>query len=218
MFVLVPAIEPVFEGAEAARPMLISVFSSGRRLLVDWSWLILLATFFALAAAAGAYRAPVGRRALSRFLLQMPIFGKMARTEAIARYLEVLATLTAHGVGIKKALDIAAHACPLVAYRDRLLEIRDQVVGGTSLRQAIEVADLFDQSTVSLIKVGDESNKLPDALKRAAFLLERKEREARRRLFAVLAPVLTIAMGALVGGVVISVMTALLSINNLAAQ
>ncbi|MBB4187338.1 type II secretory pathway component PulF [Sinorhizobium terangae] len=86
------------------------------------------------------------------------------------------------------------------------------------MRQAIEAADLFDRSTLSLIKVGDESNKLPDALKRAAFLLERKEREARRRLFAVLAPVLTIAMGALIGGVVISVMTALLSINNLAAQ
>ncbi|MBB4187339.1 general secretion pathway protein F [Sinorhizobium terangae] len=102
MFVLVPAIEPVFEGAEAARPMLISVFSSGRRLLVDWSWLILLVLVFALAATVGGQTTSAGRHALSRALLQMPILGKMARTEAIARYLQVLATLTANGVGAKK--------------------------------------------------------------------------------------------------------------------
>ncbi|WP_272951715.1 type II secretion system F family protein [Sinorhizobium fredii] len=218
MFVLVPAIEPVFEGAEAARPMLISMLSAGRRLLVDWAWLILLALMFAIAGAMAAYRTSSGRRALSNFLLRMPIVGGMARAEACARYLQVLASLTANGVAVKKALELAAHACPLAAYTEPLLAIKDRVVGGTSLRVAIEAANLFEQSTLSLIRVGDESNKLPDALKRAAFLLERKARLARRRLFAVLTPALTIVMGALVGGVVISVMTALLSINNLAAQ
>jgi general secretion pathway protein F len=119
---------------------------------------------------------------------------------------------------VKKALELAAGACPLAAYTEPLLAIRDRVAGGTTLRRAIEEPALFDQTTLSLIRVGDESNKLPDALTRAAFLLERNARAARRRLFAVLTPALTIAMGALVGGVVISVMSALLSINNLAAQ
>ncbi|ACP26061.1 general secretion pathway protein F, GspF [Sinorhizobium fredii NGR234] len=218
MFVLVPAIEPVFEGAEHARPMLISVLSAVRRVLVDWARLILPICVFALAAAIGAYRTSPGRRALSNLLLHMPIAGRMARAEASARYLQVLATLTGNGVGVKKALELAAQACPLAAYAEPLLAVRDRVVSGTSLRQAIEASGLFEQSTLSLIKVGDESNKLPEALKRAAYLLERKAREARRRLFAMLTPTLTITMGALVGGVVISVMTALLSINNLAAQ
>lgn len=218
IFVLVPAIEPVFEGAEAARPVLISAFSSVRRFLVDWAWPLLLALLLVLVAVLGAYRTPSGRRTLSNTLLQMPIFGSMARAEAAARYLHVLAALTANGVGVKKALELAAHACPIAAYREPLLAIRDRVLGGTSLRHAVEASDLFEQSTLSLIRVGDESNKLPDALKRAAFLLERKAREGRRRFFAILTPALTIVMGALVGGVVISVMTALLSINNLAAQ
>ncbi|MGH0346518.1 type II secretion system F family protein [Sinorhizobium meliloti] len=217
MFVLVPAIEPVFEGAEAARPMLISAFAASRRFLVEWVWLLLPASLVLLGAAIGASRTDSGRRALSGFLLRMPLFGRLARAEASARYLDVLATLTANGVSVKRALELAAHACPLAAYTEPLLAIRDRVVGGTSLQQAIEASALFNRSTLSLIKVGDESNKLPDALKRAAFLLDRNAREARRRLFAILAPVLTITMGALVGGVVISVMTALLSINSLAA-
>ncbi len=217
MFVLVPAIEPVFEGAEAARPMLISAFAASRRFLVEWVWLLLPASLVLLGAAIGASRTDSGRRALSGFLLRMPLFGRLARAEASARYLDVLATLTANGVSVKRALELAAHACPLAAYTEPLLAIRDRVVGGTSLREAIEASALFNRSTLSLIKVGDESNKLPDALKRAAFLLDRNAREARRRLFAILAPVLTITMGALVGGVVISVMTALLSINSLAA-
>lgn len=218
MFVLVPAIEPVFEGAETARPLLISALSAGRRLLADWAGLLLLALILTLLAAIGARATPSGRRALSGLWLRMPIFGRMARAEALARYLQVLATLTANGVGVKKALELAAGACPLATYTEPLLAIRDRVAGGTTLRQAIEEPALFDQTTLSLIRVGDESNKLPDALRRAAFLLERNARAARRRLFAVLTPALTIAMGALVGGVVISVMSALLSINNLAAQ
>lgn len=218
MFVLVPAIEPVFEGAEATRPILISAFSSSRRFLVDWAWLLLPALVFVLVASVAAYKTPSGRRALSNSLLRMPVFGSMAHAEASARYLQVLAALTANGVGVKKAFELAAHACPISAYRERLLAIRDRVVGGTSLPHAVEVSELFEQSTLSLIRVGDESNKLPDALKRAAFLLERKAREARRRFFAFLTPAVTIVMGALVGGVVISVMTALLSVNNLAAK
>lgn len=217
MFVLLPAIEPVFEGAEAARPMLISAFAASRRFLVEWVWLLLPASLVLLGATIGASRTDSGRRALSGFLLRMPLFGRLARAEASARYLDVLATLTANGVSVKRALELAAHACPLAAYTEPLLAIRDRVVGGTSLQEAIEASALFNRSTLSLIKVGDESNKLPDALKRAAFLLDRNAREARRRLFAVLTPVLTITMGALVGGVVISVMTALLSINSLAA-
>lgn len=92
------------------------------------------------------------------------------------------------------------------------------MTAGMPFRKAARDANLFDSTSMSLIEMGDEANKLPDALKRAAFLLETVANRDIRRMLNLLTPAITIVMGGTIGGIVVSVMDALLSINNLVVQ
>lgn len=218
MFALVPAIDPVFEGVADKRPALISVLSAGRLLLLSHGWLIPIAILLAAAAIFYARQSATGRDAVSFLWLKMPFLGRVSGARGCARYLRVLGMLLANGVPMKKALELAATSCPVATYRSKMTSIRQAVTAGVPFRKAARDADLFDSISLSLIEVGDEANRLPEALKRAAFLLETETSRDIRRMLSLLTPAMTIVMGGVIGGIVVSVMDALLSLNNLAVQ
>ncbi len=218
MFALVPAIDPVFEGIADKRPVLISVLSAGRLLLLSYGWLIPIGILLGGVAILYARQTAAGRDAVSFLWLKMPLLGRISGARGCARYLHVLGMLLANGVPMKKALELAASSCPVTAYRSKMTSIRSAVTAGVPFRKAAKEANLFDSTSLSLIEMGDEANKLPDALKRAAFLLETETSRNIRRMLTLLTPAITIVMGGVIGGIVVSVMDALLSINNLAVQ
>jgi len=218
MFALVPAIDPVFEGIAEKRPILISALSAGRLLLLSYGWIIPIGILLGGAAILFTRKTAAGRDAVSFLWLKMPLLGRISGARGCARYLYVLGILLANGVPMKKALELSATSCPVAAYRSKMTSIRSSVTAGVPFRKAAREANLFDSTSLSLIEMGDEANKLPDALKRAAFLLETETSRDIRRMLTLLTPVITIVMGGVIGGIVISVMDALLSINNLAVQ
>ncbi len=218
MFALVPAIDPVFEGIADQRPVLISVLAAGRLFLLSHGWLIPIGIFMSGAAIFYACRTAAGRQAVSRMWLKVPFLGRISGARGCARYLDVLGMLLANGVPMKKALELAASACHIMAYQSKMVAIRSAVTAGMPFRKAAQQANLFGSTSMSLIEIGDEANKLSDALKRAAFLLETEVNRDIRRMLTLLTPAITIVMGGMIGGIVVSVMDALLSINNLAVQ
>lgn len=218
MFALVPAIDPVFEGIADKRPVLISALAAGRLFLLSYGWLIPIGFLLGGAAVLYARQTAKGRDALSLIWLRMPFLGRISGARGCARYLHVLGMLLANGVPMKKALELSALSCPVTAYQSKMTAIRSAVITGMPFRKAARDAGLFDSTSMSLIEMGDEANKLPDALKRAAFLLETEASRDIRRTLTLLTPAITIVMGGAIGGIVVSVMDALLSINNLAVQ
>ncbi|TCQ16660.1 type II secretion system F family protein [Rhizobium sp. PP-CC-3G-465] len=217
-FALVPAIDPIFEGMENKRPLSIAVLASLRVFLITHGWLLfgIVAMFISLLAWLGTTAA--FRIKLSAILLQTPVVGLVVRKRGCARYLHVLGMLLQNGVGMKRSLGLAAKACPISAYHSRLFTIQEAVGAGEPFRNAARKADLFDATTMSLVVVGDEANRLPEALKRAAFLLDADSSKKIQRILLLLTPAVTVVMGVAIGGLVLSLMDALLSINDLAMQ
>jgi len=187
-------------------------------LLLSYGWLIPVGILLGSIAILYARQTAVGRDTVSSLWLRMPLLGRISGARGCARYLHVLGMLLANGVPMKKALELAASSCPVAAYRSKMTSIRSAVTAGVPFRKAAREANLFDSTSLSLIEMGDEANKLPDALKRAAFLLETETSRTIRRMLTLLTPAITIVMGGVIGGIVVSVMDALLSINNLAVQ
>lgn len=218
MFALVPAIDPVFEGIADKRPVLISMLAASRLFILSHGWLIPIGFLFVGIACFYARRTSLGREAMSVIWLKVPLLGRISGMRGCARYLHVLGMLLANGVPIKKALELSALSCHVAAYHSKMTAIRSAVTTGIPFRKAARDANLFDSTSMSLIEMGDEANKLPDALKRAAFLLETEASRDIRRMLNLMTPAMTIVMGGTIGGIVVSVMDALLSINNLAVQ
>jgi general secretion pathway protein F len=67
-----------------------------------------------------------------------------------------------------------------------------------------------------MIAVGEETGRLQDMLLRAASILERQEQTRTAQILSVLTPAITILVSGMIGVIILSVMSAILSINDLA--
>ncbi len=86
--------------------------------------------------------------------------------------------------------------------------------GGSALGAALEDYAIFDETLVNLVRVGERSGRLADMLKSAASLAEQRGRDRIKRAMAFLEPATIIVIGGMIGVIVVSLFTAIASINN----
>ncbi|PDT00064.1 cytochrome C biogenesis protein [Rhizobium chutanense] len=217
-FVLVPALEPIFQSSDRETPFLIAFLSMAGQLLSDPLFALVGGASFLLAVVTYALKAQAFSRWGTAILIKMPVFGPLIIKIALARYLQTLSLLLDNAVAMPEALALAAKACTVSIYRPRLSAMREAVISGRRLAEAFSESRLFPESIVSLTAVGDEVNKLAAVLANGSNIMRVEAQRTLDRLLSLLTPTITILLGLLVGGLVISVMTALLSVNELGAQ
>lgn len=218
LFSLVPAIAPVFENTNVEKNGVVSalIWLHG---MVSSNADIIAATV-ALFLAAGVWLAwsQKGRAVALAAALRLPGIGSVIKDRTNARYIETLAMLLGNGVGMRKAMHLSVDACPIPSFRASLEEMSNRVVSGGTFKDAANTSQLFDATTLALIAVGDDASRLPQTLERAAELLFARSNQKLERAVAMLSPIMTIAMGVMIGGLVLSIMSALIGINDMAFQ
>ncbi|KAA3523476.1 type II secretion system F family protein [Agrobacterium tumefaciens] len=212
---LVPAILPVFEGANTQPPLLIRALDAVGTSLRNWAGPVLLVWVFILLILARKFGRQRLRAIGTMALLAMPFIGELVRKQGLARYMRSLALLLGNGVSMQKALVLSVGVCPFPSYRMKLEGMRERIVGGARFSEALLEARIFPGAVTSLVAIGDEVNSLPQVLERSAALLEEEAMRAQKTLLALMTPSITIIMGLLIGTLVMSVMSALLSINQM---
>jgi general secretion pathway protein F len=215
-FYLVPALMPIFENAEAKKPVILATLAWVNALVTDNRDILIVGGIVVILILFGISRHPAGGRIFIDAMRKVPFLGATMHKRAMTRYLQALALLTGYGVPINQALELGVKACPIRSYHPALAEIRKKVVQGAAFVASLRGAGLLDEASLALLAVGEEANRLPETLDRAAFLIERDTTRRIERMLKVLTPTITVVMGLLIGSLVISVMSAILSINDLA--
>ncbi|MDJ0613684.1 MAG: type II secretion system F family protein [Rhizobiaceae bacterium] len=215
---LVPSIEPIFENGGAEKPLVVNVLS-GLGSFVSEFWLPALIVI----ALCGLLLVPLLRSqsfkiGLNNILLKLPLAGTIIFQTTRARYLHSMALLLSNGVPLHDAMQLSSVGAPVEKHRVGLEKAREEVTGGLQLWKALENSSVFDDSLVSLVKLGEESNNLAPIMERAAVMTETMMQRSISRILTFLTPAITIFLGLVVGTLVISVMTALLSINEIAIR
>jgi general secretion pathway protein F len=214
--VLVPGIAPIFAEGGKQMPAVI-----GFVLAVQAHWTqIAAALLIVIAAAIGALvtalRRPPARLAIDRLKLRPPLFGAFILERETARFARSLGTLLRAGVPLLQA---STSARAVIGNRhigagvDRALEA---VREGSSLHRALERHADLPAVALRIISVGEEAGKLDRMLLRTAAMFEQQTQRTVDRFMTILTPALTLTIAFLVGGLILSVMNAVLSINELA--
>ena len=215
---LMPAIEPIFESGTMAKPLVVSLLSAFGGIIREHGPAIASLGLAGAALLTLLANRPSGKALLSHVLLRLPVVGPLRRQAALLRFLDTLSLLSGNGVPLIEALKLAADTCPLPAIQTRLHAIRDYVASGERLQPAFAATKLFDAPTLTLVGIGEESNSLSPLLKRASGLIEARLKTRLDRIVTFLTPAITVGLGLLIGTLVVSVMTALLSMNQIAIQ
>ncbi|MGN8172512.1 type II secretion system F family protein [Agrobacterium sp. 22117] len=217
-FVLVPTLEPIFESSGRDMPLIVVLLSAVRRSFMD-PWALLTLVAISLTIFLAALLNPVARkRTIAAALLRMPLLGKAIRGAALARYLQSLGLMLENSVPLPEAVNLSARCSPVASLRVRLLEAHEVLVSGKRLSEALLSTGLFPRPILALVTIGEGVNKLPTVLENASGILQTDSQRLTDRLLALMTPVITILLGLIVGGLIVSVMTALLGVNELGLQ
>jgi general secretion pathway protein F len=212
---LLPAVTPIFLENGKPLPGVIATLDTVRQnalpILTGGASLVIVL----LAARAAARRQPPLRKKLDRLYLKIPLIGPISGLREAGRLTRTLATLIRAGVPLLQALETVAPRVQNNDTRDRFQRAVDDVREGMSLAGALSKWSALPPVARQIITVGEESGRLQEMIMRAAIILERQEQMRTAKILAVLTPAITILVAGLVAAIILSVITAILSINDL---
>ena len=213
---VLPQFKPLFAQSGVPLPMptriLLSVGDGAAAVL---PWLIPLLMIAGLAFAQ-SLKLPSVRLRRDRMLLHVPILGELIRETLAARFTRTLGTLLRNGVPMIAALGIVKETLGNMVAEAAIDQTIESARGGAGLSRPLARSGLFPARTIHLLQLGEETAQLADLALRAADIDEDHVQLTVQRLIALLVPTITIVMGAAVASIIVSLMMAMLSLNDLA--
>jgi general secretion pathway protein F len=212
---VVPKIVGVFQSSQAELPGLTRGLIATSDFLVN-HWLALIVGI--VAASYGLWRLlqqDGPRRSFHRFLLRMPISGRLTRGVNTARFTRTLSILAGSGVPILEALNISAEVIENLPMRDAVVEATIRVREGAAISKSLAASKLFPPMMIHLISSGEAGGKLEEMLGRAAAGQEREVDGLIAALLGILQPLVIVLMGGVVLVIVLAILLPIFEINNL---
>lgn len=151
-----------------------------------------------------------------RLMVHVPFVSRLLQDERAVTLSATMATLLSSGVAMTVSLRQAAETLHERRARERMHEVAADVRQGMKLCVALAPSGLVPAYALQILKVGEEAGDLARAFGRVAALYEARLDRGLGRAMAITAPVILLSVSALIAWVIISVVTALLSFNDLA--
>ncbi len=211
---IVPKFEAIFHDMLGDKPLPpITRFVIGASSVVKNHGLILLGLIIAAVAAYKLIaRTRLGRSAIDRFQLGLPLFGDVIRKTAISRFSRTLGTLVTSGVPILQALNITRETAGNMVIANAIARVHESVKEGESIVQPLEASKVFPPMVISMIDVGEETGQLPEMLLKIADVYDDEVDNSVAGLTAALEPIMIVFLAFIVGTIVLALFTPLISI------
>lgn len=216
--VLVPAIAPLFADAGVPAPTPIRFVLAMQAWLGDNGVLAAALTILTLAVVSAVVTTSAGRDRLSRAAIAVPVAGNLIAAHQTARYARSLASLLKAGVPILDGLRIARDGLTNAVFRAAAGDAADRVRQGGRLSVALAATARFSPLAIRLADIGERTGQLDAMLLRLAEITEADLERRLDRLTGLVAPVLTVVIGLVVGGIILSLMGTIVSLNELAIR
>lgn len=213
---VLPQFVPLFEQSGASLPPATQALIAAGGAVSAYGPYALVAALAGALVVRGALRRPGPRLAFDAAMLRLPVVGRLLREMLAARFTRTLGTLLLNGVPLLAALDIVRDAVGNGAAVRAVDAAAVGAKGGAGLSGTLGEAGVFPARTVFLLRLGEETAQLGAMALRAADIHEEGTRLGVQRLVSLLVPVITVTMGAVIAGIVSSLLLAMLSLNDLA--
>lgn len=145
-----------------------------------------------------------GRRKFDAFKLKVPIFGELFRKVAMSRFSRTLATLLRAGVPVLQSLEITRDTTGNRIVSDAILDTETSVREGQSLARPLMRHPVFPAMVVQMLAVGEETGAVDTMLEKVADYYDSEVEATVDALTSLIEPILIVILGAVVGGILIS--------------
>lgn len=204
LWTVVPTFEAMLSDAGVALPAATRVVVHVSGLVREYGTVAAAALMAAALMVAVDMRSDAGQQRRDRVLFAVPVAGGLWRQASVARSARTLAMLLTAGVGVLSALELTARTAGAGVIAAALRDVQRRVAAGDGLADAFAASGAFPAMTVSMLAVGERTGALADMLERLSAYYEQTVEAATRDLLALMEPLLMLAVGAVIAGVVIA--------------
>jgi general secretion pathway protein F len=215
MVYVVPKVIEVFESSRGKLPMATKVLIFTSEFLRAWGIYLIIGVILAIVAFRYWLKNPANRRRFHRFMLRIPIVGRLLRGFNTARFTRTFSILTASAVPVLEAMRIAGEVVTNLPMHDAVNDAAARVREGAPIGRSLQTSRLFPPMTVHLISSGESSGELDSMLERAATNQERELDSMLGTLVGLLGPLLIVVMGLFVMGIVFAMLLPIFQMNTL---
>lgn len=155
-----------------------------------------------------------GRLIIDDIILKLPIFGPLIRKTILTEFTRTLGLLVGSGTLVVEALKETADVAGNVLYRNAILALSSRVEKGISVGDAMAESKLFPTILIQMVKIGEETGKMDEALVKVSEYFEREVEAAVKNLTTAMEPIIMVVLGIGVAFLIISIITPIYNLTN----
>jgi type IV pilus assembly protein PilC len=201
---IVPVFAKMFSdlGAELPGPTQIVLQISD--LLNEYFWVFILLVVALVVVYKLIGRTANGRLQIDKAKLRIPAVGTLIRKSSVARFSRTLGTLISSGVSILDALDTTARTAGNRVVHDAIKKATLSIAEGDTITGPLKESGVFPPMVIQMISVGEKTGGLDEMLNKIADFYDEEVDAAVAALTSLIEPVVIVVMGAVIGGILIS--------------
>ena len=207
MIFLVPQMVGFIKGMGKELPLQTVILIHVSDFCINYWWVVLAlppAVFFGVRYAARTN--PAVEFALDRYKLKLPMIGPVLRKIILSRFTSSFAMMYAAGITVLDAIKNAEEILGNRPLEEALRSAGRQIADGKGMTTAFQDVALFPPLVIRMLKIGESTGGLDRALLNVSYFYNREVKESIGKMQAMIEPVLTVVLGALLGWVMIAVL------------
>jgi general secretion pathway protein F len=213
---VVPRFATIFEGGTMKVPVPAQIMIEASHIVRTYWWM----AASALAALFVTWRVytktAAGRMWWDGLRLKIPLLGDALLKAETSRFARAMGTLVANTVPLVQSLHIAAATLNNRTLSVAVVGVAQGVKRGEGIALPMRKAGVFPPLVSHLLTVGEETGRLDQMFARMADIYENDTRASIRRFTSIFEPIVILLMGVIVGGLILSMLLAITSINDVA--
>ncbi len=151
------------------------------------------------------FRAATHRSYLLDFMkIRLPMLGYMVTMGAMARFAQTLSALLRTGVPVLESLRLSRATVDNMALEQAIVAMETSVENGGRMSTPLEEFWYIPEMARDMLVIGEESGSMAEMLENLADVFRAEVDRLQRRLIALIQPVMTMVLGVVVLGVLIS--------------
>lgn len=215
MTFVIPRFATIFADMGQAIPLPTQILLSTSLAVQSYWWVGLLVLFGAILAWRIWTGTAEGRLQWDRIVLRLPMVGTIMIKVETARFTRTLGTMLRSGVPVLGALTVVGDIMMNQVVGRAVQRLSDTVKRGGTIAAAMKEHTPFPPLAIHMVRVGEETGRLEDMLLKTAETVEGDVRSELRRMIGLLEPAIILAMGAVVAFIVVAMLLAIFSINEI---
>jgi general secretion pathway protein F len=212
---VIPQFTPIFEELGGDLPLITKIVLGVGSILQNFWWAIILLTVLIVTQFRRMLADAEKRFAWDGRVLDMKWVGDLVGKMETARLTRTLGTLLTNGVPLLSALSIAQNVITNTVLRREVNDATREVKTGGGLARNLAKGGHFPRLALQMISVGEETGQLDSMLMKVSDTYDIEVRNTIDRLLSVFTPVVTLLLAVMIGTIVMSVLVAILGINDL---